>query len=95
MPASAASAARESLTDAAAVAGSLPGRLGVDALNAARDAFSSGLHAVAAVAATAVAAVAILIVVQLRRVRPLGETDSPAAEEGDAVPADWTPAERT
>jgi hypothetical protein len=46
-------------------------------------------------AATAVAAVAVLIVVQLRRVPPLGEPESPTADDGDTVPADWTAAERT
>jgi MFS transporter, DHA2 family, multidrug resistance protein len=87
VPAAAASAARENLTDAVIAAGTLSGHLGTEVLNAAREAFSNGLHIIAAITAAAVAAVAVLIVVQLRRVRPLGHTEPPTDQEGDLAPA--------
>jgi DHA2 family multidrug resistance protein-like MFS transporter len=81
VPAADAGAARESLTDAITVAGTLPRHAGAAVLSAAREAFSNGLHTVAAITAAAVAAVAILIVVQLRQVRPLGDTEPPTGKE--------------
>lgn len=71
LPATAADATRESLTGATTVAGELPSHLGAAVLTAAQDAFSSGLHTVAAVAAVVQAGMAILVVTQLRRVPPL------------------------
>jgi hypothetical protein len=48
-----------------AVAGELPDRLGVPLLEAAREAFTQGLHLAAAVSGTAALAFAILVVVLL------------------------------
>jgi hypothetical protein len=55
-------------------------------LSAARDAFNSGLHTVAAITAAVMAAVAILIVIQLWRIRPLGHTESPTDQDGNMAP---------
>jgi DHA2 family multidrug resistance protein-like MFS transporter len=71
LPANAATATRESLTGAITVAGGLPDHLSTAVLTVARDAFSSGLHTVAAIAAIVQAGMAILIVTQLRRIPPL------------------------
>jgi DHA2 family multidrug resistance protein-like MFS transporter len=73
VPATAAGAARESLTGAVTVAGGLPDQLGAAVLAAARDAFSSGLHTVAAITGVVVAGMAVLIVTQLRDIPPLDQ----------------------
>lgn len=86
VPATAASAARESLAGATTVAGQLPEHLGTAVLTVAQEAFTSGLHAVAAIAAVVQAAMAVLIVTQLRRVPPLGQAE-PEPAEASPVPA--------
>jgi DHA2 family multidrug resistance protein-like MFS transporter len=65
VPEQAAAAARDTLGGAVAVAGQLPDRLGVPLLEAAREAFTQGLHLAAAVSGTAALAFAILVVVLL------------------------------
>jgi len=82
LPASAANAARESLSGAITVAGDLPEHLGTAVLTAAQDAFSSGLHTVAAIAAVIQAGMAVLIATRLRHIPPLDKTET--AETPDA-----------
>jgi MFS transporter, DHA2 family, multidrug resistance protein len=65
VPEQAAAAARDTLGGAVAVAGQLPDRVGVPLLEAAREAFTQGLHLGAAVSAAAALAFAILVVVLL------------------------------
>jgi DHA2 family multidrug resistance protein-like MFS transporter len=64
---SAATAARDTLGGAVAVAGRLPGQAGQALLTAARQAFAQGLHVAFAVSAAAVLAAAVLAAIQLRR----------------------------
>jgi MFS transporter, DHA2 family, multidrug resistance protein len=84
VPATAADAARESLSGATTVAGELPDHLSAAVLAAARDAFSSGLHTVAAITGVVAAGMAVLIVTQLRRIPPLNQAETPDAH---ATPA--------
>jgi DHA2 family multidrug resistance protein-like MFS transporter len=70
VPHQAAAAARDTLGGAVAAAGQLPHRLGAALLEAARQAFTHGLHAAAAASAAAALAFAILVVVLLRGARP-------------------------
>jgi DHA2 family multidrug resistance protein-like MFS transporter len=86
LPATAADAARESLTGAVTVARDLPEHLSAALLAAARDAFSSGLHTVAAVTGVAVAGMAVLIIIQLRHIPTLNQTEPPT-ETPDTNPA--------
>ncbi|HEV8263543.1 MAG TPA: MFS transporter [Gemmatimonadales bacterium] len=69
LPHDAADAARDTLGGAVAVAGQVPG-LGTALLDAARTAFTSGLHVTALASALVVIGMAILVVVSLRHVRP-------------------------
>ena len=75
VPDQAAAAARDTLGGAVAVAAQLPDRLGAALLEAAREAFTQGLHLVAAVSAAAALAFAILVVALLGGVRPGAEPD--------------------
>jgi DHA2 family multidrug resistance protein-like MFS transporter len=82
VPADAATATRDSLTKASAAATNLPREAAAGLLAAARDAFTIGLHAIAAISAAILAGVAVLVLTQLRQVRPSGDTstdDLPAA----------------
>jgi MFS transporter, DHA2 family, multidrug resistance protein len=69
VPGEAAAAARDTLGGAVAVAGQLPDRAGAALLDAAREAFTSGLQAAAALSATAALAFAVLVAIMLRRDR--------------------------
>ncbi len=69
-----------------AVAGQLPDRLGAALLEAAREAFTQGLHLAAASAAASLA-FAILVVIVVRGVRP----SSPSNEQPDAAPGPGRP----
>jgi MFS transporter, DHA2 family, multidrug resistance protein len=80
VPPQAAAAARDTLGGAVAAAGQLPDQLGRALLEAARQAFTQGLHVAFAVSASAAIGVAILAVVLLRGVRPSSEL------EGDEQP---------
>ena len=84
VPAAAAAAARDTLAGATVAAANLADPLGAALLSAAREAFTSGMHAAAIVSAVVVLGVAILALTMLRHVRPLGETQ-PAPP--DAIPA--------
>jgi DHA2 family multidrug resistance protein-like MFS transporter len=75
LPASAA-AARDTLGGALAVAGQLPGQPGQVLVQAARQAFTSGLHAAFAVSAAALLGAAVLAAIQLRHLRPASEPDA-------------------
>lgn len=81
--------ATESLAEATTVAERLSGDLGAEVLGAAREAFASGLHLVAAISAGLLAAVAVLTAILLRHVPPVGTETEP--EETENQPA-GTPA---
>jgi DHA2 family multidrug resistance protein-like MFS transporter len=86
LPPTTANAARESLTGAVKVAGELPDHPGTAILAAARDAFTSGLHTVAAITGVVVAGMAVLIVTQLRGIPPLDRavtSDAPATTDAE------------
>jgi MFS transporter, DHA2 family, multidrug resistance protein len=87
VPAAAAAAARDTLAGATAAAHLLPDQLATGLLAAARDAFTGGLHAVAAVSAVLLAGIALLIVSTLRHLPPIGHAnpDQPS-HAGDAQP---------
>jgi DHA2 family multidrug resistance protein-like MFS transporter len=74
MPDSAPEAAHETLGSALAVAGQLPGRAGDALATAAREAFTSGMHAAAIAGAVVLAGAAVLASVTLRKVRVREET---------------------
>jgi MFS transporter, DHA2 family, multidrug resistance protein len=67
-----AAAARDTLGGAVAAAGRLPGQLGQELLQAARQAFTQGLHVVFAISAAVIGA-AILAAIQLRHLSPSAE----------------------
>jgi MFS transporter, DHA2 family, multidrug resistance protein len=69
--------ATASLADAATVATQLPGDLGATVLSTAREAFTSGLHLVAAISAGLLAVVAVLTTTLLRHVPPTGAATEP------------------
>ncbi|MFE9747206.1 MFS transporter [Saccharothrix saharensis] len=81
VPAEAAALASDSMAGALQAAGSLPGPLAEGVLATARDAFASGLHAVAGIGASVVVVFAVVGMVALRRTRPA------TAEEPAPVPA--------
>jgi DHA2 family multidrug resistance protein-like MFS transporter len=96
VPLAAAAAARDTLGGAIEAAGQLPGRLGPALIEAAREAFTQGLHLAAAISAVGSIGLAILVVTLLRRVRTGGESHDqpdvePAAVDGrsDAATAKW------
>ncbi len=78
----AAAAARDTLGGAVAAAGQLPDELGQALLDAARQAFTYGLHLAFAISAIAAVAVAVLAAVMLRRVRPSSESHARLDPEG-------------
>ena len=75
IPPQAASAARDTLGGAAAAAGQLPDPLGQTLLEAARQAFTQGLHLAFVVSAAAAIGTAIVALVELRGVRPSSEPE--------------------
>jgi DHA2 family multidrug resistance protein-like MFS transporter len=88
VPPEAADAARDTLGGAIEVAGRLPGELGPALIDAAREAFTQGLHLAAAVSALGSIALAILVVSTLRHVRSGAEADQHEGPQvTDAVPA--------
>lgn len=83
VPAQTADAAREGLPGAVTAAAELPGAAGAALLDSAREAFTGGLHVVAALCALVLAMVAVLIVILLRHVPPIGGaagTETPHAD---------------
>jgi MFS family permease len=81
LPSGAADAARETLGGAVAVAGRLPGPLGTALSDAARTAFTGGMHVVAIVAAAVMAAAGVAALAVLRK--PDRKPDAPDAEKFD------------
>lgn len=87
LPASAIQASRDSLAGAMAVAEGLPEQIGTVLLTGAREAFTDGMHAVAAASGAIMLGIIILVVTRLRHVRPIGETQSNRADSTpEAVP---------
>jgi DHA2 family multidrug resistance protein-like MFS transporter len=81
LPAGAAAEATESLAGAVNVAGGLGDQLAASLIVPAREAFTSGLHTVAAIAAVVVVAFAVIGMVALRNGRPAGAEAEPATED--------------
>jgi DHA2 family multidrug resistance protein-like MFS transporter len=75
IPPEAAEIARDTLGGAIEVAGQLPGQLGPALIDAAREAFTQGLHVGAAISAVGSIGLAILVVTLLRRVPTPSESD--------------------
>jgi DHA2 family multidrug resistance protein-like MFS transporter len=88
--AEAADAARDTLAGATVAAASLSEPLALALLTAAREAFTSGMHAAAIASAIVLLGVTVLAVTMLRHVRPIGEvrpSTSASAPEGVPVAA--------
>jgi MFS transporter, DHA2 family, multidrug resistance protein len=86
VPLEAAEAARDTLGGAIEVAGRLPGQLGPELIDAAREAFTRGLHLAAAISAVGTIGLAVLVVTLLRRVRTGSESHEQPDLDPDAVP---------
>jgi MFS transporter, DHA2 family, multidrug resistance protein len=86
LPADIDAVARDDLGGAIAAASRLPAETGAALLDAARAAFTSGLHAGAAAAAVIAAAGAVLGAVALRHVPPTGSTASPQPAAPEPAP---------
>jgi DHA2 family multidrug resistance protein-like MFS transporter len=84
VPAGAAAAARDNLAVATVAAQGLTDQLGAALLTAAREAFTSELHAVAGVSAAVLAGVALLVVTMLRHVPAIGTAHPDRAETKEA-----------
>jgi DHA2 family multidrug resistance protein-like MFS transporter len=98
VPADAATTAGESIAGAVLAAEHLPANLAAELLDPAREAFTAGLHTVAAISAVLFVGVAIFVVTLLRHIRPTGQPQPDQAEEADSTPAavpgaDHNPAE--
>jgi DHA2 family multidrug resistance protein-like MFS transporter len=85
IPDAAATAARDTLGGAVAVAAQLPGELGAALLVAARDSFIQGLRLTAALSAVLAVGIAVLATVLLRAVRPSGQAE-PAEQPAEPAP---------
>lgn len=79
VPPEAAAAVRDTLGGAIEVAGRLPAEIGSTVIDAARDAFTQGLHVAATISAVGSVALAILIATLLRRARTGGTEQEPDA----------------
>jgi MFS transporter, DHA2 family, multidrug resistance protein len=95
VPLQAAQAASDTLGGAVEVAGQLPGQLGPELIDAAREAFTQGLHVGAAISAIGTVGLAILVVTLLGRVRMGSETEHQPAVESEGVLPTGTPSTRT
>ena len=80
-----ASSARDTLAGAVSVAQYLPKHLAVVLLTSAREAFTSGLHAIAAISVILLVGVALLVVTILRQVRPGEEVQPEPSNEVDTA----------
>ena len=74
-------AARDTLGGAVAAAAQLPDQLGAELLDAARQAFTQGLHVAFAISAAAAVGVATLAAILLRRLRQSSEPQAPLHPE--------------
>ncbi|MDH2424520.1 MFS transporter [Sphaerisporangium sp. TRM90804] len=81
LPAQGAAAAGESVAGATAVAGSLPEQIGSALLGVAREAFTNGLHVVAAVGGILLIGVAIMNAIVLKDLPSPGQSQPPAPPE--------------
>lgn len=84
--------ARQNLATATGVAADLPVGTGAQLLDAARDAFTSGLNVAGVVGTIIVAALAAASFVQFRSLRPFAQTHSAEAQPAEAHPAETHPA---
>jgi DHA2 family multidrug resistance protein-like MFS transporter len=89
VPSGVADAARDTLGGAVEVAAELPERIGAPLLDAAREAFTRGMHVAALIGALVALTIAILAVTMLRHVpRSGGDEDAPEEiDAGEGVPA--------
>jgi DHA2 family multidrug resistance protein-like MFS transporter len=88
VPPEAAAAARDTLGGAVEVAGQLPGRLGPELIDAAREAFIQGIHVAATISVVGAIALAIFVAVLLRHARGSSEAEAqPDLEPEGAVPS--------
>ncbi|WP_419182292.1 MFS transporter [Paenibacillus radicis (ex Xue et al. 2023)] len=83
LPASAVQASRDSLAGATAIAKGLSEQVGKALLTGAREAFTGGMHAVAAASGAIMLAIIVLVVMWLRHIRPIGET---TPNQADSIP---------
>ena len=99
VPLQAANVARDTLGGAIEVARQLPGQIGGPLIDAAREAFTQGLHFAAAVSVVGSMCLALLILTFLRGARPGSDSDVEAEfapeEEPESVEVDPTVADRT
>jgi DHA2 family multidrug resistance protein-like MFS transporter len=94
IPPETAAPARDTLGGAVAAAGQLPDQLGQALLQAARPAFTQGLHQAFAISAAAAIGVAILTAILLRRMRPTAEPEARLDPERTPRPAALAAAEK-
>jgi MFS transporter, DHA2 family, multidrug resistance protein len=88
VPFDAAQTARDTLGGAIEVAGQVPGQLGTALIDAARDAFTAGLHVAATISAIGAIGIAVLVVTLLRHVRTGPEEEvHQDAEPGTLIPS--------
>jgi MFS transporter, DHA2 family, multidrug resistance protein len=85
LPLQATEAASDTLGGAVEVAGQLPGQLGPALIDAARDAFTQGLHVGAAISAIGMVGLAVFVLVLLRRVRTGSESEDRSAPGPDGT----------
>jgi DHA2 family multidrug resistance protein-like MFS transporter len=85
VPPEAVEVARDTLGGAVGVAGQLPDQVGAGVLDAARDAFMSGMHLTAAISAATAAVIGLLAVALLRKVRARVNEDADAGEPAVTV----------
>jgi DHA2 family multidrug resistance protein-like MFS transporter len=85
IPADTAVTAHDSLAGATSAAATLPGDVAASLLTPAREAFTSGIHTIAATSAVLLAGIAILIATRLRHVPPIGQA-APADDAAQPVP---------
>ncbi|MBM2620095.1 MFS transporter [Actinoplanes sp. LDG1-06] len=90
LPPEVAAPAGESIAAASAIAGTLPGPVGGQLLDAAQDAFTSALHGVTFLTTLVFLVLAAMLAIGLRRVQPL--TGPPGMPHGDMPPAAEEPA---
>ncbi len=86
LPAGAAEAAGDSVAGAVSAATTLPEQLASALLAPARQAFTSGLHVVAALSALLLLGVAVTNAIVLRKIPPFGQQQPPQPEAGEGEP---------
>jgi DHA2 family multidrug resistance protein-like MFS transporter len=85
IPNETAEAARDTIGGAVSAAENLPGQIGGDLLDAARESFIQGLQTSAVVSAAVAACIAVSTAILLRRVRPSPEPEGQAPSEPQVV----------